>query len=339
MKKLFFNLLKIISACIVSVIVLSILCLGYYFIPVHIENKKHNTDFTWTPNSIWIKATEGFSYGRFDANGYNNKKIIDNPDILVLGSSHTIGTQVKQEETFSSVLATKLKDKYTVYNMGMDNHTLYKNSANLKKNLELFKKTPKYVILETYTLYVLEDDVNNIIGDTYPFIQSYSDGIIGTLQKIPFFRLMYFQLTHGLSEKLLDKKVDNGLKNNLVNDDFDGNIIEIEYYDKLFSYYSELENDYNTKFIIMYHPSLIMKEDGSVVGNTNSKELSYFKYYANKYNINFLDMTNDFINMYSNEYHLPHGFNTGLLGSGHLNKYGHEKIGIALYEKILEMEN
>ena len=338
MKKMFMMLIKIFGAGIVSIIILSILCFGYYFIPVHIENEKHNTDFTWQKNSIWIKGTEGFSYGRFDAQGYNNKEVIDNPDVIVLGSSHAIGTQVQQEETFSSVLGEKLKGKYTVYNMGMDDHTLYNNSANLKRNLELYEIPPKYVILETYNVYVLDSDVNNIVNDTFPVKKSYSNGIIGKLQRVPFFRLMYFQLTHGLAEKLLDKKVDSGFTNNVTNNE-EIEIVEKESYEKLFSYYRNIEKKYNTKIIIIYHPILLMNEDGSVVGNTKKEDLEYFKYYSNKYNINFIDMTDDFINMYYNEYHLPNGFTTGLIGSGHINKYGHESMGIALYKKILEMEN
>jgi len=338
MKKIILELLKIIGAGITSIIVLSILCFGYYFIPVHIENEMHNTDFVWPKNSIWIKGTEGFSYGRFDAKGYNNKEVIDNPDIIVLGSSHTIGTQVQQEETFSSILADKLKGKYTVYNMGMDDHTLYNNSANLKRNLELYETTPKYVILETYKVRVIDSDVNNIVNDTFPVKKSYSNGLIGKLQRIPFFRLMYFQLTHGLAEKLLDKKVDSGITDNTINNE-EVKIVEKECYDKLFSYYRDIEKKYNTDIIIIYHPNLIMNEDGSVVGNTNNEDLEYFKYYSNKYKIDFIDMTDDFIDMYYNEYHLPNGFTTGLLGSGHINKYGHERMGIALYKKILEMES
>ena len=339
MKKFLLVLIKILGAGIVSIIILSVLCVGYYFIPVHMENEKHNTDFTWPKNSIWIKGTEGFSYGRFDDKGYNNEEVIDNPDIIVLGSSHTIGTQVQQEETFSSVLKEKLKDKYTVYNMGMDDHTLYNNSANLKRNLELYEKTPKIVILETYNVYVLESDVNNIINDTFFVKKSYNNGLIGTLQRIPFFRLMYFQLKHGLKEKLLDTKVDDSYAKSIINNDFDGKIVEKDYYNKLFSYYSQLEKKYKTKFIIIYHPNLIMNEDGTVSGNTKKEDLEYFKYYSNKYHINFIDMTDDFIDMYYKEYHLPNGFTTGLLGSGHINKYGHERMGIALYKKILEMEN
>lgn len=338
MKKIILELLKIFGAGIVSIIVLSILCLGYYYIPVHIENDKRNTDFTWPANSVWIKGTEGFSYGRFDAKGYNNKEVIDNPDIIVLGSSHAIGTQVQQEETFSSVLAENLKGKYTVYNMGMDDHTLYSNSANLKRNLELYETPPKFVILETYNVYVLENDVNNIINDTFPVKKSYSNGLIGKLQRVPFFRLMYFQLTHGLKEKLLDKKVDSGFKNNVTNN-LEVRIVENEIYEKLFSYYQDIEKKYNTNIIIIYHPVLIMNEDGSVVGNTKKEDLEYFKYYSIKYNINFIDMTDEFIDMYYNEYHLPNGFTTGLIGSGHINKYGHEKMGLSLFKEILEMES
>ena len=42
--------------------------------------------------------------------------------------------------------------------------------------------------------------------------------------------------------------------------------------------------------------------------------------------------------MYYNENHVPHGFPTGKLGSGHLNKYGHYAVADELYNEIIKLE-
>lgn len=69
------ELLKIISAGIVSVaIVCGLLCF-YDIKPIHKENPKRNTDYVCPPNSIWVKATEGIAFGKNDANGFNKSTI------------------------------------------------------------------------------------------------------------------------------------------------------------------------------------------------------------------------------------------------------------------------
>ncbi|WP_073116456.1 hypothetical protein [Fibrobacter sp. UWCM] len=79
---------KFFLAGITAILLLSILIAGYYTIPVHSPNIQGGTDFVWEPNSFWIKQTEGISFGRLDAHGFNNDSVINNPDILILGSSH-----------------------------------------------------------------------------------------------------------------------------------------------------------------------------------------------------------------------------------------------------------
>ena len=63
-----------------------------------------------------------------------------------------------------------------------------------------------------------------------------------------------------------------------------------------------------------------------------------FSQYAEKHDIGFVDMTNDFKTMYDEEHHVPHGFATGETGVGHLNRYGHAAISESLYQYIRSME-
>lgn len=102
------GLLKVIASGIVAVAIICGLLCFYDIKPIHKENPKGNTDFVWLPNSIWVKATEGIAFGKFDANGFNNKSVISNPDIIVLGSSHMEAFNVMQNENSAYLLSQKL---------------------------------------------------------------------------------------------------------------------------------------------------------------------------------------------------------------------------------------
>ncbi len=79
---------KCIIAGIIAIALLSIIFIPYSTLPVHISNEKGNTDYVWPANSVWMTMREGISHGRFDEWGYNNKAAINNPDIIIVGSSH-----------------------------------------------------------------------------------------------------------------------------------------------------------------------------------------------------------------------------------------------------------
>ena len=48
----------------------------------------------------------------------------------------------------------------------------------------------------------------------------------------------------------------------------------------------------------------------------------------------FIDTDNDFIELYKTKHILPYGFINTKVGSGHLNKYGHEVIAKRLAKEI-----
>ncbi len=119
-------IIKPILSVVVSIIVLSLFLLLYNLLPVHIINPKGNTDYIWPANAVWVKMTEGISYGKFDSNGYNNLEAIDSPDIILLGSSHMEATNIMQDETIATLLNKYFKGKYLVYNLGISGHDFYK---------------------------------------------------------------------------------------------------------------------------------------------------------------------------------------------------------------------
>lgn len=327
---------RLVGAGIVSVGIICLLLCFYNIMPVHIENKKGNTDYVWPANSVWVKATEGISFGRFDANGYNNLSVTENPDIIVLGSSHMEACEVMQDESAAYLLAQKLNGRYTVYNMGISGHDFYKVCQYLPENLELNDTVPKVVVIETSTVNISEENVDEILSHTVEFTPSHNTGVIGMLQKIPFCRAVYHQAEGGLLKLFMP---DSGSSSNqtAAEDTVAEAEIDGSAYNELFSYLKDMEDKYGTQIIICYHPTEKLMDDGTVSFDSD-EHLTAFKEYANKYGISFVDMTDRFENMYYEEHHAAHGFCTGELATGHLNKYGHAAMADEIYNEINNLE-
>lgn len=327
------TIIKIPLAALTALAILCGLMFGYSFIPLRENNPKHNTDYVWQANTPWVRMTEGTSVGMTDSQGFNNKKVIENPDILVLGSSHAEAQNVNQDENFCSLLNDKFDGELQAYNMAISGHTFYKVVQYLPATLKVYGKVPKYVIIETDNTSLNEADVSKALSGEVNRTSVNNTGAVAQLQKLPYLRAMYHQLNGGLMKVLLDK-------NSKSTESYANNskpVINEAPYEQMFDYLQKLEREYNINIIVVYHPFETLNKDGSI--SFSKKEYTdVFAKYAQKHNIDLADMTDDFLKMYENEHHVPHGFITGLIGSGHLNKYGHASIADRLYEIINKAE-
>lgn len=322
---------KVIGAGLVAVVILSVLLAPYYYAPLHYENPSHNTDYVWKANSLWANLKEGFSFGRFDARGYNNYKVIDDPDIIVLGSSHIQGGNIMQGDNLSNILSTLFAGKYTVYNMGISGHTIYKVSKYLPANLSQYITPPRVVIIETSTVIIDNENVEKVLNGTVDYTPSHTSGLLASLQKIPFFRLLYTQAEGGLLDLFLGR---GGISTITGQEP----ALDQSAYDKFFDYLEAIQNEYGTKIIILYHPrDYVINVDGTVSFN-DSSYLRAFSQGAKEHSVSFVDMTENFKALYNEEHKLPHGFANGEVGVGHLNAVGHRRSAQALYEEIEMLE-
>lgn len=98
-----------------------------------------------------------------------------------------------------------------------------------------------------------------------------------------------------------------------------------------------MEEEYGTQILIFYHPTEKLMTDGTIFFNRNGY-LEAFSKYAKEFDISFIDMTDRFEKMYYEENHVAHGFCTGQLATGHLNKYGHAAVADELYKEIIKLE-
>lgn len=334
---MFKQLGKVIAAGILAVIILSVILCFYSLTPVHIANKDGNTDYVWEANAPWVKMTEGTAWGRFDANGYNNKTVISNPDIIVLGSSHMEAIDVMQDENVAYLLNEKLNGDYSVYNMGISGHHFFKVCQYLTANLELYDNPPKVVIIETSTVNISDSDVDEVIQSSVEFTPSHSKGIIATLQKIPFVRVLYHQITIGLLDLFMPERASTDVVMDKTEELEASTDVDEAAYDELFKYLATLEERYGTEIVIFYHPTGDIKEDGTIEFK-NDESLTVFNSKADENGICFVDLTSSFEEMYYESHHVAHGFITGELEKGHLNAYGHEAAAEKLYEAIIKLE-
>ena len=113
--------------------------------------------------------------------------------------------------------------------------------------------------------------------------------------------------------------------------------IEEKPYYELFQYLQSIENKYETEIVIVYHPTGKIQKDGSILFQPSERK-DLFGKIADEYGITFVDLTADFEKMYYQEHHVAHGFVTGKLERGHLNKYGHAVMAKALCRAIVDMQ-
>lgn len=227
---------KVIAAGLTAIAILSIVFCFYSLTPVRIENSLGNTDYVWSSNAPWVNMNEGISWGKFDANGFNNKTIVNNPDVIILGSSHIEAFNVMQDKSTGYLLNEKLNGKYSVYNMGISGHDIFKVCQYLPTNLKLY--SPKVVIIETSTVDISEVSVNQVLQSSVEYSPSHSNGLMYFLQKLPFLRQIYRQIDGGLIDLFMpgQTKSSVSIEDANIDDLSDSVVVEQSSYDKFFDY-------------------------------------------------------------------------------------------------------
>lgn len=325
-------LLKILVAGLVAVAILSLMLFFVSITPIHLDNPKGNTDYVWLPDSIWVNTTEGISFGRVDSDGFNNEKVIVDPDILLVGSSHMEAKNVFYSQSVSGILSKDFEGTYSVYNVGISGHHFYKACQYLPDNLELYKNSLKYIVVETSDINLTSDKVEETLSHTVEKTPSYAVGLIAKLQKIPFIYGFYKQMDGGLLDILLDRQ--KPVSSTSVED----KTVDFAAYERMFEYLQNIEKDGGVEIIIFYHPTEKFDDDGNIVFDSG-ESLKAFDNAAKKYGIDFIDMTLRFEKTYDEIHKLPHGFVTGEAGKGHLNPVGHKIIADEIYKFITEKES
>lgn len=348
-KRVIVWILKCFVAGIVAVLILSIFSLFYYNHGIRKTSKTGATDYSWE-NKFHSVGYEGFAWGINDVNGYNNAYMLNKEDIdiLMMGSSHMNAYNVPQKCSVSYLLNRMIKTldagyRGGVYNIGMEGHTFYMCSDNLKNALETYSPQ-KYVIIETRSVKLSMERMEEVLNGTRKRTPAFDSGLIYYMQKVPYFCLLHRQIRDmcGLNDASLAEN-DNDTEEKADHSNFDNTLenTTLDYNTQLNKYMEKLAEEvssYHVKLLIFYMPSISINDDGTVGTVGNPQDIAEFASACKNYGIEFLDMSDVFLENYKQNYELPFGFSNTEAGRGHLNRRGHELVASALFDKIKEIE-
>lgn len=341
--------LKCIVAGIVAIAILSVFSFFYYNHGTRRTSETGATDYSWE-NRFHSVGYEGFAWGMNDSYGYNNAYILgeNQIDILLMGSSHMNAYNVPQKCSVSYLLNHMIETSDAeyqgrVYNIGMEGHTFYICSDNLKDALETYSPQ-KYVIMETRSVKLSMERMEEVLNGTRKRTPAFDSGLIYYMQKVPYFCLLHKQIRDmcDLNDASLAEN-DNDTAEKADNSNFDNTLenTTLDYNTQLNRYMEKLAKEvssYNVKLLIFYMPSISINDDGTVGTVGNVQDTAEFASACRDYGIEFLDMSDVFLEDYRQNYELPFGFSNTEAGKGHLNRRGHELVASALFDKIKEIE-
>lgn len=331
MKKIFYNLFKCIAAFCLAFVILNVFSYFYDYTPYNVECESGTTDFAFSPKFIGYNNTEGFAKISIDKNGYNNESIPENIDVLCMGSSHTLAYTVNPGEGYPALLGKTLKSElgWNVYNVGMIGHEWYYCVDNLEAALKEYAPS-KYIVMESFYDKFEIEKLNTLLSGNYPDAGSVVSAKMRVIKKNPFLQVVGRQLKNMLGQ---DSTVENGTIEKKESFEEYEKIL-----DKTFSQISDIVNKYGCKYVFLYHPDIQVNENGQAEAVEDEKYMMLNKKLCDKYDFLFVDMTEDFLKAYQEEYILPRGFVNTKMGYGHLNKSGHIMIADKLSKVIVEDE-
>lgn len=328
-KRIVAFILKVLVAGVSALAILSVISFFYIYTGIHVTNTNGATDYVWQKNQLMVNMKEGFSFVEMDENGFNNAEVFDDIDILLMGSSHMESYQVLQNENCASLLNEYLSDLNT-YNIGISGHTIYRIVDNVEFALNEFSPS-KYLLIETNTVQLDVDKMNEVLNGDAKAIESHDSGILFYLQKIPAFKPLYNQFDNWLNIKSVNS-----------DDNFaDDTVIPEGYVETLSLFLSEIKKCsemYGVTPLIFYAPNEFLDSDGRLHFSTDSEYYEIYKNVCESYGIVFVDMSDSFKSLYENKNVLAHGFSNTAVGTGHLNKYGHEAVAKTLAAEISKKE-
>ena len=330
MKKILCWLGKSVIAGGVAILLLSGFCMIYNHDGIHISSETGATDYIWEKGQLKSTMKEGFSWIRMDDNGYNN--VVDyseEPDILLMGSSHMEAAQVGKKQNVGFLLNQKLSD-YSTYNIGISGHTIYRCVDNLENALEAHKPK-RYVVIVIDSIDLSIEQMNEVIKKEATPIPSYDSGLIYYMQKIPAIKVIYKQLTDWIS---LEENADNSKVKSKTKTENDYGKTLKEFLGNAAATCSE----FGTTLILVYQPPQKLISGGNVIYEHSEEKVKIFANECETQGIIFSDLTDSFTKMYLEDNVLAHGFSNSSVGEGHLNKYGHAVISDVIVEIIQQLE-
>lgn len=333
MKKIFIWIGKAAVAGVAALLLLCLWCSFYYNVPIHYTNETGATEYKWEGHKFFRKGTEGFAFGRTNNDGFNNLRDYtpgERVDVLLMGSSHMEGMNVKPGENAAAVLNRLFAGEKYTYNIGTSGHTLIYCLSNLDAALDTYAPVG-YVVIETRTLSFGLEELAALAEGTVPPIPSRTGGLVELLQRIPYLRLMYTKYVkdggdgEGEPQKqAVLPRVDAAGKAALL--------------DTVLARASESCLAHGVQPMIVYDPMVYTEKNGAAYTDTDPAELTAMETACRKNGVLFVDLTESYLALYREDHKFPYGFANTTPGMGHMNRWGHERFAQAVYDAISDRE-
>lgn len=328
---------KTIAALALALAILNGFCFWYYNPAEYDWDEYRATDNIREPGAFTSRAKEGIAWTTIDENGYNNAVVPgeDGVFILMMGSSHTEGLNVMQDETVPSQLQQRLQAAGVdglVYNIGISAHNFTRNAANFDRAMVRFSPSG-YVVLETQYVKFNKSAIESAMNDEFERFSATEAVISEWISAQPLTRTLYRQwqsFSAGIGEDA--ETAEEFVITQEMLDQYETALTA------LLVKMRDSARETGAELIIYYHPHLQIQADGMAIADSDEGCRAAFTAACAAVEVPFLDMTDTFLRAYAEEGVLPHGFANTAPGVGHLNPQGNALIAQALCEKILEWE-
>lgn len=286
----------------------------------------------WRPGSVLVHGTEGYGITRVDENGYLNPQgKLEGSYILMMGSSHTQGKEVPSNQKYSVLVNDHFAegtDMLRTYNIACDGNFLPSIIQHFQAAVQAFPDSQMVTIEIAGTDFseaTLKNALSQVTLDAENSVasQNRNAGLkkrISNLVKegFPLLSLMKSKWKTAVAQQTAaePQTVDAAAYAALLNQAM-----------------ALIRSEYDQPIVIIYHPAVSLKADGTV----NIKYGSMWSEFQNACASNSIDVINMgpiFEQWYYEHRQLPYGFCNTAPGTGHLNKVGHQLIADTLIAYI-----
>lgn len=343
MKKRVYYFLKLCTAGIISLILLSLFSLVYYNPPLATVQPEQITNYKFVEDSRWSYMLEGFGYGKTDVLGYNSA-YYDNgskPDIVCIGSSHLEALQVPQTANCVYLLNEKFdKDElpyndFRCLNLGVSGHFFEVSASYFEQVVERFKEA-KYIVIEASDVKFSSSQLDEILKGGFHSPLEEKGFLHTTLQRIPYVRLLYKKMNEASANKAQGNvTATDGISS--ADGDYDIDVYA-EKMTEVLTKILKISEENGVQPIILLHERFSLDENGGIVMEKEAIYKDAFINCCEDVGVKVVDAVPAMIDHYKKNIEFPYGFSNTIPGQGHLNKTGHEIIAEVLYDKINEME-
>lgn len=286
----------------------------------------------WRPGSVLVHGTEGYGITRVDENGYLNPQgKLEGNYILMMGSSHTQGKEVPSDQKYSVLVNTHFSretDVLRTYNIASDGNFLPSIIQHFQAAVQAFPDS-QMVTIEIANTDFSEETLRNALSQVTLDIEN---SVASQNQNARLIKRISNLVKEGFPLLSLMKskwKTATAQRTAAELQTIDA----AAYAAPLNQAMALIRSEYDRSIVIIYHPSVSLKADGTVKILYGSM-WSEFQNACASNGIDVINMGPIFEQWYYEHRQLPYGFCNTAPGTGHLNKVGHQLIADALIEYI-----